>query len=99
MPGPGPSADCSGALPGTAWMQGAACASRLDLPWTVDRRVSEAERRQMSGVCAECPVFVECDRFATAVGASAGFWAGRRRDHSMASATPSGEDASRGDAA
>jgi hypothetical protein len=60
------------------WMERGACLDRTDLPWTGDRPLP-GERAQMAGVCASCPVFVECRLFAIRARVTAGYWAGASR--------------------
>lgn len=44
------------------WMRHAACAHRPDLPWSSDpAQVPAANRQAMGGVCARCPVLIDCD--------------------------------------
>jgi hypothetical protein len=69
------------ATAGTAWMVGAACAQRLDLPWTLDaEQVRTWDRGTMTVLCGRCHVRQACDLYADQVGADAGFWAGSHRD-------------------
>ena len=67
------------------WMDRAACATAPQLPWTTHTTPPPRTREVMRQICAVCPVFDECDRFADASGATAGVWAGRSR---LRSATP-----------
>jgi len=65
------------------WMRSAACAetAAVILPWTADvEDTTAADRLAMGAVCGRCPVLADCFAYATAVGASAAFWAGRHRD-------------------
>lgn len=63
------------------WMTGAACARRLDLPWTEDaHRVGDGIREVMARVCRACPVRGCCRRSAEQACASAGFLARGFRD-------------------
>lgn len=63
------------------WMAGAACARRLDLPWTDDaHRVEDEIRDAMARVCRACLVRGCCRRYAEQACTSAGFWAGGFRD-------------------
>lgn len=63
----------AGLVPENRW-NGAACARRRDLPWTVDAMPSAIGRRRMSEVCAECPVLTRCAMYA--LKAKGGFYAG-----------------------
>jgi len=69
------------AAAGTAWMVDAACAQRLDLPWTLDaNQVGTWERVTMTVVCDRCHARPACSSYADQVGANSGFWAGSYRD-------------------
>ena len=52
---------------------------RGDMRFTQSRPgpLPAVERRELSLICFDCPVFIECHAYATAFGATAGFWAGR----------------------
>ncbi len=63
------------------WVGSAACADRLDLPWTAAaHHVTEPERRSMSAVCAACPMLTLCKVAADLLDATAAYWAGAHRD-------------------
>ena len=70
--------------PGAAlcrWVDSAACADRLDLPWIADAHaVTLPERAAMGAVCAACPVLALCEAAADLLDATAAFWAGIHRD-------------------
>lgn len=57
------------------WMNKASCPRHMDLPWTVDAMPDVNARRAMCVVCAECPVIIECSRYALSCG-NGGFYAG-----------------------
>ncbi len=68
----------------TAWMTGAACATRPDLPWVADDAPMGVIER-MAGVCHGCPVTAACDAFVntmagTELDVDGGFWAGKYRN-------------------
>jgi len=57
------------------WMNGAACGWHSHLPWTGDFMPEGDTYAEMSRVCADCPVVIECSRHALDE-ASGGFFAG-----------------------
>ena len=68
----------------TAWMTGAACATRPDLPWLADDAPTGVIER-MAAVCHGCPVMAACDTFVntlvgTELDGGGGFWAGKYRN-------------------
>ncbi len=68
----------------TAWMTGAACATRPDLPWLADDAPTDVIQR-MATVCRGCPAMVACDAFVntlagTELSVDGGFWAGKYRN-------------------
>lgn len=68
----------------TAWMIGAACATRPDLPWVADDAPTGVIER-MADVCRGCPVMAACDAFVntmagTKLDVGGGFWAGKYRN-------------------
>lgn len=68
----------------TAWMTGAACATRPDLPWVADDAPTGVIQR-MADACRGCPVVAACDAFVnmmvgTALEVGGGFWAGKCRN-------------------
>lgn len=63
------------------WLTDAACATRLELPWTADARQVTAEQAgRMREVCLACPVMEACSVAADAWRVTAGWWAGRSRE-------------------
>jgi hypothetical protein len=71
----------SRALTGEAWMTKAWCPQVMELPWTAEPdRVSFAGEVAMAAVCANCPVWTDCDAYVTKAGITSGFWAGAHRD-------------------
>lgn len=67
--------------PDTAWMAGAACARRPDLPWTTDTAdVSAWDAATMRTLCQHCPVLFDCLDAVDYLGVTGGWWAGRDRD-------------------
>ncbi|MDN5767857.1 MAG: WhiB family transcriptional regulator [Humibacillus sp.] len=68
----------------TAWMTGAACATRPDLPWVADDAPTGVIQR-MAAICHGCPVMAACDAFVntlagTELDVGGGFWAGKYRN-------------------
>lgn len=68
----------------TAWMTGANCATRPDLPWLADVAPTSVIQ-SMAAVCQGCPVMTACDAFVdtmtgTEMDVCAGFWAGKYRN-------------------
>jgi hypothetical protein len=64
-----------------AWMDAAACAERLDLPWTLDSAgVSVEQADGMRAVCRGCSVLSECAAAAGTWTVTGGWWAGSDRD-------------------
>lgn len=68
----------------TAWMTGAACATRPDLPWVADDAPTGVTE-WMADVCRGCPVVAACDAFVNALAGTeldvgGGFWAGKYRN-------------------
>ncbi|MFC7456749.1 WhiB family transcriptional regulator [Brachybacterium sp. GCM10030267] len=61
-----------------AWVVEAACArpAASALPWTAEYALG-TERREMTGICASCPVRPDCLAEALRDRPTAGFWAGR----------------------
>jgi len=66
----------------TEWMADAACAQIPGLPWIESpRRVPDLVVALMGEVCAGCPVLDRCAAFVEEAHVTAGFWAGRSRNH------------------
>lgn len=69
-----------GSRPLTGWMDDAACSGHTDLGWLKEPEdVPFGEELTMVGICARCPVHIDCEEFATAFEVTVGFWAGRHR--------------------
>lgn len=51
---------------------------RIDL-FTADD-LTAADLRACAAVCAECPLFIECEQYARIARPSAGVWAGKKRN-------------------
>ena len=65
----------------TNWMARAACASRLDLPWTQDAaQVTPWQVVTMRAICADCPVLFDCLNAVDDLDVTGGWWAGHDRD-------------------
>lgn len=65
----------------TLWAARAACAGRLDLPWTTDAAdVTPWQAVTMRAVCAGCPVLLDCLAAVDDLDVTGGWWAGRDRD-------------------
>lgn len=65
----------------TEWIARAACATRLDLPWTRDESdVSAWQALSMQLVCGACPVLAECLAAVEGLDVTGGWWAGQDRD-------------------
>jgi hypothetical protein len=62
------------------WTQRAACLEHQHLPWTDDRQPPASAVARMREICAECPVLIECARYAltgnNGHGADGGMYAG-----------------------
>lgn len=86
----------------THWTARAACASRLDLPWTLDAAdVTPWQAATMRAICADCPALFDCLAAVDDLDVTGGWWAGADRDpHADTThlnppdfATPTGEPA------
>ena len=65
----------------TTWMARAACAGRLDLPWTLDAAgVTPWQAATMQSICDGCPVLFDCLNAVDDLDVTGGWWAGRDRD-------------------
>lgn len=65
----------------TQWTARAACASRLDLPWTLDAAaVTPWQAATMRAVCGDCPVLFDCLAAVDDLAVTGGWWAGADRD-------------------
>lgn len=63
------------------WQASAACASRLDLPWTTDRADLTAwQAASMTAICDACPVLAACTSAVADLDITGGWWAGTDRD-------------------
>ncbi|WP_029211006.1 hypothetical protein [Arsenicicoccus bolidensis] len=63
------------------WQASAACAPRLDLPWTADRAdLTEWQAISMTAICDACPVLTACTSAVAALDITGGWWAGTDRD-------------------
>ena len=63
------------------WTARAACADRLDLPWTIDASgVGPWEAAAMRAVCSDCPVLLDCLNAVDDLDVTGGWWAGADRD-------------------
>ncbi|MDO5698610.1 MAG: WhiB family transcriptional regulator [Dermatophilus congolensis] len=63
------------------WMRRAACASRLDLPWTSDAAdVTPWQAATMRSICDRCPVLFACLDAVDVLDVTGGWWAGTDRD-------------------
>jgi len=63
------------------WTTCAACADRLDLPWTRDAAdVTPWQTLTMRAVCDSCAVALDCLAAVDDLDATGGFWAGADRD-------------------
>lgn len=63
------------------WPARAACADRLDLPWTTDAADLTAwQMATMRAVCDGCPVVLDCLAAVDALDVTGGWWAGHDRD-------------------
>lgn len=61
-----------------AWAASAACAGRLDLPWTRDTADLTAwQAETMRATCAACPVLLDCLAAVDDLDVTGGWWAGR----------------------
>lgn len=64
-----------------SWESSAACADRLDLPWTHDRAdVTAWQALAMTAICDACPVLAACTAAVAALDVTGGWWAGTDRD-------------------
>lgn len=62
----------------TDWTSQAACADRLDLPWTQDMaELHPLHTLTMAGICQGCPVLLDCLAAVDDLDITGGFWAGR----------------------
>lgn len=69
----------------STWTTRAACADRLDLPWTTDTAdVTPWQALTMRAVCDSCPVALDCLAAVDDLGVTGGFWAGADRDPQVA---------------
>ena len=65
----------------TAWMARAACAGRLDLPWTLDAvDVTPWQAATMQAICDGCPALFDCLAAVDDLDVTGGWWAGSDRD-------------------
>ncbi|MDO5699722.1 MAG: WhiB family transcriptional regulator [Dermatophilus congolensis] len=65
----------------TQWTARAACAGRLDLPWTTDAAdVTLWQAATMRAICADCPVLFDCLNAVDDLDVTGGWWAGHDRD-------------------
>ena len=65
----------------TNWMARAACAGRLDLPWTLDAvDVTPWQAATMQAICDGCPALFECLNAVDDLDVTGGWWAGADRD-------------------
>ncbi len=65
----------------TNWMARAACASRLDLPWTLyAAEVTPWQAVTMRAICTDCPVLFDCLAAVDDLDVTGGWWAGADRD-------------------
>ncbi len=64
--------------PSVEWMDDAACADRLDLPWLADE-VPFSDLLAMTRVCTACPVRDACLSHVRQAQVTGGFWAGKDR--------------------
>lgn len=63
------------------WESSAACADRLDLPWTSDRAdLTDWQAASMTAVCQACPALLDCLAAVDTLGVTGGWWAGTDRD-------------------
>lgn len=63
------------------WDSSAACADRLDLPWTHDRAdITDWQAVTMTAICDTCPVLAACATTVAALDVTGGWWAGTDRD-------------------
>lgn len=68
---------------GAHWTGRAACARRLDLPWTTDAAdVTPWQAETMRAVCSGCPVLFDCLAAVEDLAVTGGWWAGHDRDPS-----------------
>lgn len=62
-------------------MARAACAGRLDLPWTLDAAdVTPWQAATMQTICHGCPALFDCLNAVDDLGVTGGWWAGSDRD-------------------
>lgn len=65
----------------THWSGRAACADRLDLPWTTDAAdVTAWQAATMRAICADCPALFDCLAAVDDLDVTGGWWAGTDRD-------------------
>ena len=65
----------------TNWMARAACAGRLDLPWTLDAAdVTPWQAATMQAICDGCPALFDCLAAVDDLDVTGGWWAGADRD-------------------
>lgn len=70
----------------STWTERAACADRLDLPWTHDAAdVHPLHALTMAHICQACPVVLDCLAAVDDLDVTGGFWAGQDRDPDAAS--------------
>ena len=63
------------------WTDRAACADRLDLPWTRDAAdVTPWQAATMRAICSTCPALFDCLAAVDALDVTGGWWAGHDRD-------------------
>ena len=71
------------------WPARAACADRLDLPWTTDAAdLTTWQMAPMRAVCGDCPVVPGCLAAIDALDITGGWWAGADRDPDTAGYPP-----------
>lgn len=63
-----------GVMSSNRWDDAKCCKSQ-HLPWTDDNEPTKQAFREMSAICAECPLLIACARYALTE-ASGGFYAG-----------------------
>ena len=71
----------------THWTTRAACAGRLDLPWTRDAAdVNPWQAAIMRALCDNCPALFDCLNAVDDLDVTGGWWAGADRDPNVGTA-------------
>lgn len=72
-----------------SWTADAACASRTELPWLMDRAdIDDWDKLRMRTVCDTCPVLLDCLAAVDDLDVTGGWWAGHDRAPHAFTVTP-----------